>query len=536
MESVTPVDVETVEVEAPVDVETVGVEAPVDIEAPAPSPPDAELVTPGRVEWRRIDRRRFARTPFVWPVRRTGDVRDIREGERTPVVLRRDARIRRTLALADVVAAAVALAAAVAVDGDGFMAAIFAAPLFMVPLCKLGKLYERDEHVIRKTTLDQAPALLQAATIYTLMVWLASEWLVPGGFERPPVAALWVTLLLALLALRVVARRVAARLAEPERVLVLGGAQAAERLRARLEKSHSVRAVLIGRVALGPGDRDHPLPLGPLDDLDYMLRKHHVERVIIAPHQQTSDEQLDTIRLVKGLGVKVSLLPRLFEVVGSSTEFDDVDGITLLGLRRYGLSLTSWYVKRTFDLVVASIGIVVLSPLLLGIAAAVKLSSPGPVLFRQPRVGRRGKCFQMLKFRTMYDGADAEKERLHEYCDSEGLFKLLDDPRVTPVGRVLRRTSLDELPQLWNVIRGEMSLVGPRPLIEEEDRKIAGWHHRRREGTPGMTGVWQVLGSQRVPLDDMVKMDYLYRADWSLWLDVKILLRTFAHVCSRRGM
>jgi lipopolysaccharide/colanic/teichoic acid biosynthesis glycosyltransferase len=177
----------------------------------------------------------------------------------------------------------------------------------------------------------------------------------------------------------------------------------------------------------------------------------------------------------------------------------------------------------------------VISPLLLVIAVAVKVSSPGPVLFRQPRVGRRGRCFEMLKFRTMYDGADAQKAKLRDAVGTDGLFKLADDPRVTPVGRILRRTSLDELPQLINVLRGEMSLVGPRPLVEEEDRLIAGWHHRRREGTPGMTGVWQVLGSARVPLDDMVKMDYLYRANWSLWLDLKILLRTCAHVFSRRN-
>jgi lipopolysaccharide/colanic/teichoic acid biosynthesis glycosyltransferase len=176
-----------------------------------------------------------------------------------------------------------------------------------------------------------------------------------------------------------------------------------------------------------------------------------------------------------------------------------------------------------------------LSPLLVAIAVAVRVTSPGPVLFRQPRVGRRGARFEMFKFRTMYDGADEDKTKLRELSEVDGMFKLLDDPRATPVGRVLRRTSLDELPQLFNVLRGEMSLVGPRPLIEEEDRKIAGWHHRRREGTPGMTGVWQVLGSARVPLDDMVKMDYLYRANWSLWVDLKILLRTFAHVCGRRG-
>jgi exopolysaccharide biosynthesis polyprenyl glycosylphosphotransferase len=463
------------------------------------------------------------------------DLRDIREGERMPAVLRRDARFRRTLAAADLAAAAVALACAIVVSNHEPRPAALAMPLLIVVLCKLGRLYDRDEHVIRKSTLDQAPALFQAATVYALLTWLLSDAFVAGGFAKLDIAVVWAALVVALVGFRVVARRAAARTASPERLLVLGSAQAAERLQARLERAHALRAVLVGRVALERGDRDAPLPLGPMDDLDYLLRSHRVERVIIAPHQQTSDEQLETIRLVKGLGVKVSVLPRLFEVVGSSMEFDDVDGITLLGLRRYGLSKTSWYLKRGFDILTATAGLLLLSPLLILIAVGIRLSSRGPVLFRQTRVGRRGQCFQMLKFRTMYDGADEEKDKLLEYCDSDGLFKLLDDPRVTPLGRLLRRTSLDELPQLVNVLRGEMSLVGPRPLIEEEDRKIAGWHHRRREGTPGMTGVWQVLGSARVPLDDMVKMDYLYRANWSLWLDVKILLRTLAHVCGRRG-
>jgi lipopolysaccharide/colanic/teichoic acid biosynthesis glycosyltransferase len=233
--------------------------------------------------------------------------------------------------------------------------------------------------------------------------------------------------------------------------------------------------------------------------------------------------------------VKVSVLPRLFEVVGSSMEFDDIDGILAVGLRRYGLPRTSWYVKRTFDIVGAATALTVLLPIFAIIAAAVRLSSPGPILFRQPRVGRGGRGFEMLKFRTMYDGADAEKQALLVRNQAEGLFKIADDPRITAVGRVLRNTSLDELPQLLNVLRGEMSLVGPRPLVEEEERQIAG-SHRRREATPGMTGVWQMLGPTRVPLNEMVKLDYLYRANWSLWLDVKILLRTLGHVCSRRGL
>jgi exopolysaccharide biosynthesis polyprenyl glycosylphosphotransferase len=500
--------------------------------SPRADPPAPPVDSPGV----RDARRRFVRSRFARVNRRSADLRDIREGERQPEVLRRDARVRRTLALADVSAAGAALAVAMAVDSASVRPAVLVAPLLIVTLSKLAKLYERDEHVIRKSTLDEAPGLLQTSTIYTLAAWLASGAFAAGGLDKPAVAAMWATLTVALVSFRAIARRLAARTAPPERLLLLGPAQAAERLRARLEKADSLRAVLVGRVAIQHGDHEKPVPLGPLDDLDYLLRVHHVERVIIAPHQQSSDEQLETIRLVKGLGVKVSVLPRLFEVVGSSMEFDDVDGITLLGLRRYGLSKTSWLVKRSFDLAASIAGLVLVSPLLLGIALAVKLSTPGPVLFRQPRVGRRGRPFEMLKFRTMYDGADEDKDKLLEYCDTDGLFKLLADPRVTPVGRFLRRTSLDELPQLVNVLRGEMSLVGPRPLIEEEDRKIAGWHHRRREGTPGMTGVWQVLGSARVPLDDMVKMDYLYRANWSLWLDVKILLRTFAHVCSRRGV
>jgi exopolysaccharide biosynthesis polyprenyl glycosylphosphotransferase len=277
--------------------------------------------------------------------------------------------------------------------------------------------------------------------------------------------------------------------------------------------------------------------LGPLGDLDFILRTYAIDRVIIAPSARDSDETLDTIRLVKALGVKVSVLPRLFEVVGSSVEFDDCDGITLLGVRRYGLSKSSFLVKRSFDVVGAAVGLTLLGPLFLGIAAAIKLTSRGPVFFRQQRIGRAGEQFAMFKFRTMYDGADAQKDSLRELNEARGFFKISDDPRVTPVGRFLRRCQLDELPQLINVLGGEMSLVGPRPLVAEEDSRIEGFNRRRLDVLPGMTGVWQVLGSStRIPLQEMVKVDYIYGANWSLWLDIKILVRTVPLVLFRRGV
>ena len=167
---------------------------------------------------------------------------------------------------------------------------------------------------------------------------------------------------------------------------------------------------------------------------------------------------------------------------------------------------------------------------------AVKLTSRGPVFFSQKRIGRQGEVFKMLKFRSMVVGADRAKEALRALNEAEGgLFKIDEDPRVTRVGRLMRRTSLDELPQLLNVLRGEMSLVGPRPLVPDEDALIEGWQRRRLAVKPGMTGLWQIFGSARIPMHEMVKIDYLYGANWSIWLDMKILLRTIPYILGRNG-
>jgi lipopolysaccharide/colanic/teichoic acid biosynthesis glycosyltransferase len=236
------------------------------------------------------------------------------------------------------------------------------------------------------------------------------------------------------------------------------------------------------------------------------------------------------------IGVKVSIVPSVFEVVGSAVEFDELGGMTALGVRRPGLSHSSAVIKRATDIIGSALGLLVLVPFGLLVALAIRIDTPGPVFFRQPRIGRSGRVFQMIKFRSMVATAEEQRANLESLNESAGIFKLSNDPRVTRVGRLLRQTSLDELPQLINVLLGEMSLVGPRPLLPEEDRQVEGPHRTRLHLSPGMTGPWQVLGPLRPPLGEMVKLDYLYAANWSLWSDIKFILRTVPHVFGRRGV
>ncbi len=435
--------------------------------------------------------------------------------------------------LADALSAALALLIGVQLVGDDslrLLAALFV-PLAVV-VSKVIGLYDRDELLLHKTTLDEVPALVQVATAYTFLAWICAPMVIEGTLGRGQAAVLWSLLVVASLCGRGAARAFARRLAPIERCLLVGDAAAARSLTRVLGDRNGLRAEVVDRVELD----DRRDLAGTLRELEHALSHNDVHRVILAPQAADSDAVLDAIQLAKAMGAKVSLLPRVFEVVGSSVEFDQVGGMTVLGLRRFGLTRSSWVLKRSLDWSGALSAVVLLGPLLVLIAAAIKLDSRGPVLFRQMRVGRDGAQFEMLKLRTMVDGADALKAALRDRNEADGLFKIADDPRVTRVGRVLRRTSLDELPQLLNVLRGEMSLVGPRPLVVEEDNKVQGWHRRRLQLTPGMTGHWQILGSARIPLNEMVKIDYLYVANWSLWGDIKILLRTVPYLLRRRGM
>ncbi len=396
-------------------------------------------------------------------------------------------------------------------------------------LFKIGGLYDHDDLRLVHSTLDEAPTLLQLTGVFTLGVAL-----VPATtLKADQLAAIWIVSSAAIFGGRMVARAVAGRTAPLERCLVIGDLARVERIRQKLAASRA-RATVVASLPLVGEHFEQADWLTVSDLLHSVVHEARVHRIIIAPTTTDTGAVVDLIRTAKAMGVRVSVLPRMFEVVGSAVEFDDVDGMTMLGVRRFGLSRSSWLLKRVFDIAVASIGLVIVSPLVLVIALAVRLESRGPIFFRQVRVGRDGKHFRIYKFRSMVIDADAQKDGLRALNEAgDGLFKITDDPRVTKVGRFLRHTSMDELPQLFNVIRGEMSLVGPRPLVIDEDVKVVGLDRSRLHLTPGMTGPWQVLGS-RVAMQEMVGIDYLYVANWSLWLDLKVLLRTVSHV-ARRG-
>lgn len=442
----------------------------------------------------------------------------------------REALRRRLLALADVAAADLALVLVLARFHHHHLLLSAAAGMALVLfLFKIAGLYDRDDLRLVHSTLDELPMLLQLTGVFALSVAIAQTLAIANALRAGQIATLWLASFVAIFAARTFVRTLAERASAPERCLVVGETARVEQIRAKLAASRT-RAVVVAALPPLEDEADEIDWLAMHGHLRRVVREANVHRIIIAPTVADTGDVANLIRTAKAVGARVSVLPRMFEVVGSSVEFDDIDGMTVLGVRRFGLSRSSRLLKRVFDLTFGSIGVLLVSPLLAAISLAIRLESGGPIFFRQVRVGRDGKHFHIFKFRSMVADADAQKDRLRALNEAgDGLFKIANDPRVTTVGRFLRQTSLDELPQLFNVMRGEMSLVGPRPLVVDEDARVVGLDRSRLHLTPGMTGPWQILGC-RVPMQEMVGLDYLYVANWSLWLDLKVLLRTVRHV------
>jgi exopolysaccharide biosynthesis polyprenyl glycosylphosphotransferase len=289
--------------------------------------------------------------------------------------------------------------------------------------------------------------------------------------------------------------------------------------------------------AVAPSRDGVALPLlGPLEELPAILAANRIDELIVDAASTGEENLFELVEQAHATGVQVRVAPTAAELLTQRAEYVPGQGVPLFALRPPAFAGVDWAVKRTFDLIVATLVVVVGLPLWLLIAAAIKLDSRGPVFYKDRRVGLGEREFAMFKFRTMRAGAADEQRQLEAANEASGaLFKIRADPRVTRVGALLRRLSFDEVPQVLNVLRGEMSLVGPRPLPLRDYHRLEAWHRKRYLVLPGITGLWQISGRSELTFDDLVRLDFYYLENWSIWLDVTILLKTIPAVFARKG-
>ena len=387
--------------------------------------------------------------------------------------------------------------------------------------------------------LDQVYRIINA-TAKSVIVMLAITFVLqPRQYSRLLLVEAGVIAVILLVLSRVVQNGIAGRLRARgvgvDRVIIVGAGEAGRTVMraivARPELGYHVIGFVDDDPQKGQTDIGRFKALGPTSNLARLIEEEAVDEVIITLPWMYHRKIMSIVRECERRQVSAHIVPDLFQMSLSRVDVDDLGGVPLVGVREIGFERGALLIKRGIDIVGAMVGLVLGAPLLALIGVAIRLDSPGPIVFRQTRVGAAGKTFDMYKFRSMHEGAEAELEQLRELNEADGpIFKIRDDPRLTRVGRFLRRTSLDELPQLWNVLRGEMSLVGPRPPLPAEVIHYMEWHKKRLEVRPGMTALWQVSGRSTLSFDEGVLLDIYYIENWSLWLDFKILLRTIPQV------
>jgi exopolysaccharide biosynthesis polyprenyl glycosylphosphotransferase len=333
------------------------------------------------------------------------------------------------------------------------------------------------------------------------------------------------------------------------KALVVGSGVAGQRIMKDILERPDLGYKLAGYTsdsADGPGSTSWTVPikrrngglhrLGGVKDVGRILGQEHLHEVIVALPANHHAQILNIIDSCRQYGVDFKLVPDLFEMRFHEVNIDSLNGVPLIGVKDLALQGFNLYVKRVLDIALALVALTVAAIPMLLIAIGVKVSSPGPVFFKQRRVGKHGKEFTCYKFRSMYRDAEARLEELRKYNEVDGpIFKMKNDPRLTPLGKFLRKFSLDELPQFFNILRGDMSWVGPRPPTPNEVTQSSDWHLKRLDVTPGLTGLWQVSGRSDLSFDEMVKLDIYYAENWSLAVDAMIILRTIPAVLKQEG-
>jgi exopolysaccharide biosynthesis polyprenyl glycosylphosphotransferase len=410
-------------------------------------------------------------------------------------------------------------------------------------LAKLHGLYDNDDEGTDHTTVEDLVGVLHLVTL-GLCCFVFLGWVSGRAAPSVPKLFTFAVLAVAFVPLARATGRAAAKRSSlyVQNAFIVGAGEVGQLLARKLYKHPEYGIEVLGfvdsdPVEAVPGAPEVPV-LGDFEDLPELIKAHQVERVFVAFSRDSHEEMLETLRLLRRSQVQVDIVPRLFEGIGPRTELHMVEGLPLLGSPPMHLSRSSRLAKRLLDVSASAVGLVLLAPLMAVLALLIKLDSPGPVFFRQWRMGSDEKPFRIFKFRTMRRDAEELKEDVRHLNvhlqDDPRMFKVVNDPRVTRLGSFLRRFALDELPQLFNVLRGEMSLVGPRPLIFEEDHHVREWARTRLDLKPGITGMWQVLGASDIPFDEMTRLDYIYVTNWSLWGDVRLLARTLPALARAR--
>jgi exopolysaccharide biosynthesis polyprenyl glycosylphosphotransferase len=482
---------------------------------------------------------------------------EILKRRRGGVVRRRGWLVRRALLVADILGLSVAFliaqevyVAQMHIVGRLSRVTEFASFALSLPIwvvaAKLYGLYDKDEERTDHSTADDFSGLFHLITVCTFLLYAVSHltrWFSP---QFSKLFLFWLLAIVATGTFRAMARMYCRRqIHYLQNTIIVGAGDVGQTVARKLLKHPEYGINLVGFVDGNPRERmeglHHLTLLGDFDDLPTLVPLLDVERVIYAFSNEAHEDSLQMIRKLNELEVQVDIVPRFFEVISPGTDVHTVEGLPMWGLPRPKLPSSSKLIKRTVDLAGSSLALLVLAPLMALIAVAIKCDSRGPVFFRQVRMGAGNHTFRIWKFRTMALGADARKQEfahLNKHLLPGGdarMFKIDEDPRVTRFGQLLRRLSLDELPQLLNVLRGEMSLVGPRPLILDEHRYVDDWRSRRLDLKPGITGLWQVLGRDGIGFDEMVKLDYLYVTSWSLGGDIRLLFRTLPSIGRARG-
>jgi exopolysaccharide biosynthesis polyprenyl glycosylphosphotransferase len=464
--------------------------------------------------------------------------------------------VRRALVLADVAGLSAAFFVALAIYGNNgaqfdsaleVLVFLGALPVWVI-VGKLSGLYDQDEERTEHSTVDEFAGVLHLVTLGAWLVFAASWLTGAADVHAERMITFWALAIVLVAVGRATARGICRQsVAYLQNTVIVGGGDVGQLVARKLIQHPEYGINLIGFVDRSPKERRAELEnvplLGPPEALSKIIPAFGVERVVVAFSNETHEETLELIHSLRDFDIQLDLVPRLFEIVGPRVGLHSVEGLPLLGLPPTRVSRSSRMIKRAIDFTGALLGLIVSAPLFLAVALLVRRDSPGPIFFRQTRLGLDKKEFTALKFRTMYTDTDDSLHRAYIISTMDtsaapqrnGLYKLERNDDITRVGRWLRKTSLDELPQLINVLRGDMSLVGPRPCLDYETDHFEPQHFERFLVPAGLTGLWQVTARSHSTFREALDMDVAYVRGWSLGLDLRLLFRTPGLMLRRKG-